>query len=127
MRLLLAILALVVALPATAAVPVQFSGNVNPSAHIAGLTRTDRDPRPWFVHFKGVPIPVAKLVPGKPTHWYYEWVLEDGTTVTKIATAPIKGMPDRRAFRDAHPDLAIFIPCFQIMSGAAGNYMGNKL
>ena len=92
--------------------PCQGADTINPADHLAALVATDRAPRSWKF---------LKLVPGKVTYWYYQYVLADGSTVTRVTNAPIKQAPDRRPLRESHPDLAILVPGVQTSSSAALN------
>jgi hypothetical protein len=94
---------------------------LNKAAHVKALVRSDRAPRAWFLKWHGVPIFVGKAVPGKETTFYYEWILEDGTTVTKVENVRLEHVPDHREVNDKHPNA----PAMQILSLLLGNLLGN--
>jgi len=83
--------------------------SINKMAHLAGLTRTDREPRSWKSWLW--------LRPGKEKFYYYEWILENGSTITKVETIKIKQAPDRRPLADSHPNLNAVLP----FAGVAGS------
>lgn len=71
-------------------------GRVNASIELQALIRTDRLPRAKKYLW---------LVPGKVYRWYYSWILQDGSTVTKVETKPIKGIQDDRPLDESHPNM----------------------
>ena len=84
----------------------------NNVAHLAGLIHVDREPRAKKFFW---------IKPGKVRFWYYQWILEDGSTKTKVETHQVKQAPDLRPLRESHPNISLLLPTFQ----TAGNvFMG---
>lgn len=90
-------------------------GHVNTDIELQALIRTDRLPRSKATFW---------LRPGKVYRWYYTWVLQDGSTVTKVESKPIKGIQDDRPFNQSHPNLSIGL---MVGNGLAGPIAGGMV
>lgn len=92
---------------------------INNAAHLTALVHTTRARRSWKT---------GKLWPGKIEKYYYEWIMPDGTTVTKVESHPLtdEGVADRRPYSEAHPNLnALFVGA---QTGASwGPTVGNMI
>ena len=73
---------------------------LNQTVHLSALVRTDRLPRSWKT---------LKLIPGKYTYYYYEWLMPDGGFAIQGVPNPIPNVMDRRPLSDSHPNLAIIL------------------
>ena len=91
--------------------PTSPNETINKVSHLSALVRTDRKARSWKTF---------KLMPGKVTYWYYEWILADGSKVTKVTNQKIKGVPDLRPLKESHPNLAIVVPTVTALGAAGG-------
>lgn len=94
------------------------TGHVNSDNELQALVRTDRLPRSWKT---------LKLAPGKVYRWYYSWILQDGSTVTKVETKPIKGIQDDRPFEESHPNLSATCRVGTCLAGPIGGVVGGLI
>lgn len=92
---------------------------INNAAHLTALVHSTRAKRSFKTLY---------LVPGKIEKYYYEWIMPDGTTVTKVESHPLtsEGVADRRPFSESHPNL--HAASVVIQTGAAwGPAVGNAV
>lgn len=91
-----------------------WAADLNKAAYRTALIHTERDPRAKKFFW---------LMPGKIVRWHYEWVMPDGSTVTKVEETHLDNVPDRRPLRESHPNLAIIVPATQAIGTIAGPFL----
>lgn len=90
----------------------QHAKQINTAAHMTALIHTDRDKRAKkFLWLK----------PGKIIKWHYEWVMPDGSTVTKVEDHKLADVYDRRCLKETNPNAAIALPILQAVLNTGMN------